>query len=63
LEKYQSQEVASNKLKKGALVDFKSVSCSLLHLQFWREHFKDLAIFHGFSRGQPEKYSCKDLAS
>jgi hypothetical protein len=50
LEKYQSQEVASNKLEKGTLIDFKTVFCSSVALMVREKKiFKDLASFCGFS--------------
>jgi hypothetical protein len=39
LEKYRSQEVASNKLEKGPLRDNKTAFCSPWHLRFWRRRF------------------------
>jgi hypothetical protein len=50
MEKYWSQEVASNKLEKGPLRDNKTVFCSPVALAVLEKKiFKDLACFRGFS--------------
>jgi hypothetical protein len=50
LEKYQSQEVASNKLEKGPLRDYETAFCSVLALMVLEKKiFKDKAIFCSFS--------------
>jgi hypothetical protein len=54
LEKYQSQEIASNKLEKRLFIGFKSVFCSPMALMVLEKIFKDLAIFHGFSLPVPK---------
>jgi hypothetical protein len=42
LEKYQSQEVASNKLEKGLLRDYETAFCSVLALMVLQKKiFKD----------------------
>jgi hypothetical protein len=49
LEKYRSQEVASNKLEKGPLMDYETGFCSPLALMVLEKQiFKDLAMFFGF---------------
>jgi hypothetical protein len=49
LEKYRSQEVASNKLEKGPLRDYETGFCSPLALMVLvKKIFKDLAMFFGF---------------
>jgi hypothetical protein len=49
MEKYRSQEVASNKLEKRPLIDFKTVYCLPLEVTILEKIFKDSASFHGFS--------------
>jgi hypothetical protein len=48
-EKYRTQEVASNKLEKGPLRDYKTVFCSPVALVGLEKIFKDLARFRRFS--------------
>jgi hypothetical protein len=48
-EKYRSQEVASNKLEKGSLMDYKTSFFSLVALIVLEKIFKDFAFFQSFS--------------
>jgi hypothetical protein len=48
-EKYQSQEVALNKLEKGPLIHLKTVFCSPVALMVLEKILKHIASFSGFS--------------
>jgi hypothetical protein len=48
LAKYQSQEVASNKLEKGPLRDYETAFCLPLTLTVLEKIFKEFAVFTGF---------------
>jgi hypothetical protein len=47
--KYRSQEVASNKLEKRPLRDYKTGFCSPVALMVLEKIFKDFAFFPSFS--------------
>jgi hypothetical protein len=46
LEKYRSQEIASNKLEKGPLRDYETGFCSSVAIMVLEKIFRDLAYFH-----------------
>jgi hypothetical protein len=57
LEKYQSQEVATNKLEKGPLIDFKTVSCSPVALTVLGRRYLKIELVFMFLHFLLGKYS------